>query len=183
MYISTPPRLKIFKLKFTTLPGIEPRTCWTRGRHATIWANAVIGYIQDIYLWNNWSHTAAQRLVTSLIPSMTRPQRDNMSKWPGRGCLSFQAIHFANCTWNISFFFFFLNLSLKLWVLYWGYGTRQMLFPFSCTVFRLDSISFYTGNKLLHGSKFSCWLVYVLQCCQPISLQTVNVSLFLYIQL
>ena len=35
------PRLKIFKFKFTTLPGIEPRTCWTRGRHATIWASAV----------------------------------------------------------------------------------------------------------------------------------------------
>ena len=34
------PRLKIFKLKFTIPPGIEPRTCWTRGRHATIWANA-----------------------------------------------------------------------------------------------------------------------------------------------
>ena len=33
------PRLKIFKLKFTTPPGIEPRTCCTRGRHATIWAN------------------------------------------------------------------------------------------------------------------------------------------------
>ena len=35
------PRLKIFKFKFTTPPGIEPRTCWTRGRRATIWANAV----------------------------------------------------------------------------------------------------------------------------------------------
>ena len=23
-----------------TLPGIEPRTCWTKGRHATIWASA-----------------------------------------------------------------------------------------------------------------------------------------------
>ena len=34
------PRLKIFKWKFTTPPGIEPRTCWTRGRHATIWASA-----------------------------------------------------------------------------------------------------------------------------------------------
>ena len=34
------PRLKIFKLKFTTPPGIEPRTCWTRGRHGTIWTNA-----------------------------------------------------------------------------------------------------------------------------------------------
>ena len=34
------PRLKIFKLKFTTPPGIEPWTCWTRGRHATIWASA-----------------------------------------------------------------------------------------------------------------------------------------------
>ena len=34
------PRLKIFKLKFTTPPGIELWTCWTRGRHATIWANA-----------------------------------------------------------------------------------------------------------------------------------------------
>ena len=31
------PRLKIFQLKFTTPPGIEPRT---RGRHATIWASA-----------------------------------------------------------------------------------------------------------------------------------------------
>ena len=33
-------RLKIFKWKFTTPPGIEPQTCWTRGRHATIWASA-----------------------------------------------------------------------------------------------------------------------------------------------
>ena len=33
------PRLKIFKLKFTNPPGIESRTCWTRGRHATIWAS------------------------------------------------------------------------------------------------------------------------------------------------
>ena len=33
------PRLKIFKLKFTTSPGIEPRTRWTRGRHATMWAS------------------------------------------------------------------------------------------------------------------------------------------------
>ena len=32
-------RLKIFKLKFTTPLGIEPRTCRTRGRHATIWAS------------------------------------------------------------------------------------------------------------------------------------------------
>ena len=34
MYISTPPspEVEIFKLKFTTPPGIEPRTCWTRGR-------------------------------------------------------------------------------------------------------------------------------------------------------
>ena len=29
------PRLKIFKWKFTASPGIEPRTRWTRGRHAT----------------------------------------------------------------------------------------------------------------------------------------------------
>ena len=36
------PRLKIYKLKFTTLPGIEPWTCWTRGRHATIWANVSV---------------------------------------------------------------------------------------------------------------------------------------------
>ena len=39
MYI-TPPllalRLKIFNLKFTTSPGIEPQTHWTRGIHATI---------------------------------------------------------------------------------------------------------------------------------------------------
>ena len=34
------PRLKIFKWKFTTPPGIEPRICWTTGRHATIWASA-----------------------------------------------------------------------------------------------------------------------------------------------
>ena len=34
------PRLKIFKWKFTTSPGIEPRTRWTWGRHATIWASA-----------------------------------------------------------------------------------------------------------------------------------------------
>ena len=34
------PRLKIFKLKFTTPPGIEPRACWTRGRHPTIWGSA-----------------------------------------------------------------------------------------------------------------------------------------------
>ena len=34
------PRLKIFKWKFTTPPGIEPRTHWTRGRHATSWASA-----------------------------------------------------------------------------------------------------------------------------------------------
>ena len=42
------PRLKIFKLKFTTPLGIESRTCWTRGRHATIWANAVSFKIWDI---------------------------------------------------------------------------------------------------------------------------------------
>ena len=36
------PRLKIFKWKFTTPPGIEPRICWTRGKHATIWASALI---------------------------------------------------------------------------------------------------------------------------------------------
>ena len=34
------PTLKIFKWKFTTPPGIEPRTCRTRGRHATFWASA-----------------------------------------------------------------------------------------------------------------------------------------------
>ena len=34
------PRLKIFKWKFTTPPGVEPRTCWIRGKHATIWASA-----------------------------------------------------------------------------------------------------------------------------------------------
>ena len=34
------PRLKILKLKFTTPPGIEPRTFWIRGRHATICASA-----------------------------------------------------------------------------------------------------------------------------------------------
>ena len=34
------PGLKIFKLKYTTPPRIQPRTCWTRGRHATIWASA-----------------------------------------------------------------------------------------------------------------------------------------------
>ena len=33
------PRLKIFKWKFTNPLGIEPQTCWTRGRHATIWAS------------------------------------------------------------------------------------------------------------------------------------------------
>ena len=38
------PRLKIFKLKFTTPPGIEPRTSWTRGRHATIWASAASSF-------------------------------------------------------------------------------------------------------------------------------------------
>ena len=32
------PRLKIFEWKFATPPGIEPRTCWARGRHATTWA-------------------------------------------------------------------------------------------------------------------------------------------------
>ena len=36
---SIAPKLKIFKWKFTTPPGIEPRTRWTRGRHATIWAS------------------------------------------------------------------------------------------------------------------------------------------------
>ena len=35
-----PARFKIFKWKFTTPPGIELRTCSTRGRHATIWASA-----------------------------------------------------------------------------------------------------------------------------------------------
>ena len=40
------PRLKIFKWKFTTPPGIEPRTCWTRGRHATIWASAASFNVQ-----------------------------------------------------------------------------------------------------------------------------------------
>ena len=34
------PRLKTFQWKFTTPPGIEPRTYWTRSRHATIWASA-----------------------------------------------------------------------------------------------------------------------------------------------
>ena len=39
------PRLKIFKLKFTTPPGIEPRTRWTRGRHDTIWGSlASLGF-------------------------------------------------------------------------------------------------------------------------------------------
>ena len=38
------PRLKIFKLKFTPPLGIEPRTCWTRGRHATIWASAASSF-------------------------------------------------------------------------------------------------------------------------------------------
>ena len=32
--------LKIFKWNFTTSPGIEPRTRWTRDRCATIWACA-----------------------------------------------------------------------------------------------------------------------------------------------
>ena len=46
VYISTPPspEVKILKLKFTTPPGIEPRTCWTWGRHATIWANAASSF-------------------------------------------------------------------------------------------------------------------------------------------
>ena len=39
------PRLKIFKWKFTTTSGIESWTCWTRGRHATIWASAASGLL------------------------------------------------------------------------------------------------------------------------------------------
>ena len=44
-------RLKIFKLKFTTPPRIEPRTCWPRGRHATIWANAASCYNRDNWIY------------------------------------------------------------------------------------------------------------------------------------
>ena len=32
-------RLKVFKWKLATSPGIEPQTCWTRDRHSTIWAS------------------------------------------------------------------------------------------------------------------------------------------------
>ena len=43
------PRLKIFKLKFTTPPGIEPRTCWIRGRSATISASAASTHYINLY--------------------------------------------------------------------------------------------------------------------------------------
>ena len=58
----------------------------------------ISGYIQDIYLRNNLSQSVAQRLVTSLIPSITRSNRDNTSKRPERGCLRFPAFHFDNYT-------------------------------------------------------------------------------------
>ena len=58
------------------------------------------GYIRDIYLRNNSCHSAAQRLVTSLTPSMTRQTQRNACKWPERGCLRFSAIYFANCIYN-----------------------------------------------------------------------------------
>ena len=47
------PRLKIFKWKFTTSPGIEPRTPWTRGRHASIWASSA-SYLINVAIWNTW---------------------------------------------------------------------------------------------------------------------------------
>ena len=58
----------------------------------------ISGYVQDIYLRNNWSHSAAQRLLTSLTHSMTGLYGDNTSKRPERGCSCFSDIHFANCT-------------------------------------------------------------------------------------
>ena len=44
------PRLKIFKWKFTTPPGIEPRTWWTRGRQEhKIFQFSVP---ENTFLWN-----------------------------------------------------------------------------------------------------------------------------------
>ena len=79
------PRLKIFKWKFTTPPGIEPRTRWTRGRHATIWASVASKYIKVnsskiptcwvplfrtvnacITLWEFWIEVWEKGLILSL---------------------------------------------------------------------------------------------------------------------
>ena len=47
------PKLKIFKRKFTTSPGIEPRTHWTRGRHATILSSPVrSNLLKFVYVQN-----------------------------------------------------------------------------------------------------------------------------------
>ena len=55
------PRLKFLKLKFTTPPGIEPRTCWTRGRHATIWANtASCQHVCNVFAQILDTHTRAR---------------------------------------------------------------------------------------------------------------------------
>ena len=47
------PKLKIFKWKFATLPGIKPWTCWARGRHATVWASAASLSLQGKFHFNN----------------------------------------------------------------------------------------------------------------------------------
>ena len=48
------PRLEIFKWKFTYPPGIEPRTFWTRGKHAIIWASAAsrVQYIMKLFQYS-----------------------------------------------------------------------------------------------------------------------------------
>ena len=59
-------------------------------------------------------------------------------------------------------------------------GTKQMPFPGQC----IQVGQYMTClHCLASGSKFSCWLVYVLKCRQSILLLTVNVSFLLYDQL
>ena len=65
------PRLEIFKLKFTTPPGIEPRTCWTRGRHATNWVSADVCVCVCVY----------NRKRSIFCGSLEKELRKRLVKW------------------------------------------------------------------------------------------------------
>ena len=66
--------LKIFKWKFTTPLGIEPRTCWTRGRQSTIWASAASCYWREKFtnilkmkLYESWVFNRGSCIVATDI--------------------------------------------------------------------------------------------------------------------
>ena len=133
------PRLKIFKWKCTTSPGIEPRTRWIRGRHATIWASAAS--LDDNYREKNlclsWDlnlrspvlHTGV--LTIRSLYTYTSSET-NFSLLP----ISIQDSHECN---TILQFYFESNITSGIFFFFWFYFIYVCLFvsmPTHCTITR-----------------------------------------------